>query len=173
VGHSAGGLLATKVAESESVAAVVALAPAVPKGISTFSPQLLWRCPRYLVSVLTQRAWIFNSADMAALNLNCLPEALQRQVYERMEPIDPQQVWDIVVRGIPVHAERVTVPQLLIAGQADALTPVAALKATAKRYGADFYVYPHHAHYLMYEPGWAKIATEILQWLQVKVSTSV
>ena len=66
IGHSMGGLVAQKAAEGGRVRAAVFVASAPPKGIRALAGPVLWRMPRYAMSILRSRPFIdLGMADIA------------------------------------------------------------------------------------------------------------
>ena len=105
---------------------------------------------------------------MFAADLNRLPPPEQASVYEQMVLAPGKQGVEIGMLGIPVDAKRITGPLLIITGTDDKLVPAGVARTVARRYRADFREYAGHAHYIMREPGWEKIAADIARWLTEK-----
>ena len=105
---------------------------------------------------------------MFAADLNRLAPSEQTSVYEQMVPAPGKQGVEIGMRGIPVDAKRVVGPILIITGTDDKLVPAGVAHTVARKYRADFREYPGHAHYIMREPGWEKVAADIVRWLAEK-----
>ena len=167
IGHSMGGLLAQKLAELLAPPAVVAVTPAAPRGVLALNTlELAGAALRHLPEILGRRPLMPAFAEMEALELNRLPPADRRAVYERMVPESGRMTFDIAVTGLRVEARRVRSPMLVVAGADDRITPAKMVRRVARRYGATLREYPGFAHMLLMEPGWERIAGDIADWLE-------
>lgn len=167
VGHSMGGLLAQKLAELLGPPAVVAITPAAPRGILALSTLELARAAlRHLPEILGRRPLMPAFAEIEALELNRLPPAQRRAVYDRLVPESGRMTFDIAVTGLRVDARRVRGPMLVVAGSDDRITPAPMVRRVARRYGATLRECPGFAHMLLMEPGWERIAGDIADWLE-------
>ncbi len=54
----------------------------------------------------------------------------------------------------------------MIAASEDKLVAARTIQFASKKFKADFKTFEHHAHYLMREPGWEKVAEDCLGWLE-------
>ena len=163
IGHSVGGLLVLKLAEHMELPAFVAIAPAAPRGI--VSVRTLRVFLPYIWTMLRHRPFLLKRKVMFAADLNRLPSPEQASVYEQMVLAPGKQGVEIGILGIPVDDKRINGPILIITGRDDKLVPARVARTIARRYRADFREYPGHAHYIMREPGWEKIAADIECWL--------
>ena len=165
VTHSASGLFALKLAETRALPAVIHLVPTAP------ATMVSWRTTRvmlpYLVTILRGRPIILNKRDMLDADLNRLPPAEQEDVYARMVPAPGKQGRDML--RVRIDAKRVRGPRLIVTGRDDRLVPVSIHQAMAKRFTSDLREYADHAHYLMREPGWERIADDCLAWLNASL----
>jgi pimeloyl-ACP methyl ester carboxylesterase len=167
IAHSAGGLLAHKLAEEALFPAVVALAPAAPRGVfALVSWTLLRLAIRYGPAMLKQEPFLPDKPTMVEIDLNRLPAAEQEAVYQRLVPAPGRQGTDVAILGVPINRAKIRSPLLIVAGHDDNLTPLSVVQATARKLGATLHEYPSHAHYLIREPGWEAIAHDIVQWLE-------
>jgi pimeloyl-ACP methyl ester carboxylesterase len=166
IGHSVGGLLVLKLAEQIELPAFVAIAPAAPRGIISVTTLRVFL--PYIWTMLRHRPFLLKRKVMFAADLNRLPPPEQASVYEQMVPASGKQGVEIGMLGIPVDAKRVVGPILIITGTDDKLIPAGVARTVARRYRADFREYAGHAHYIMREPGWEKVATDIVRWLAEK-----
>lgn len=173
IGHSMGGLLAQKLAELLPLPAVVAVTPAAPRGILALSTLELARAAlRHLPEILASRPLMPAYAEIEALELNRLPEADRRAVYARLVPESGRMTFDIAVTGLRVDPRRVRAPMLVVAGGDDRITPAPMVRRVARRYGATLREYPGFAHMLLMEPGWERIAGDIVTWLETAVCSA-
>jgi pimeloyl-ACP methyl ester carboxylesterase len=167
IGHSLGGLIAQKLAELLGPPAVVAVTPAAPRGVLALNTVELARAAlRHLPEILGRRPLMPAFEEIEALELNRLPPAQRRAVYERMVPESGRMTFDIAVTGLRVDTRRVRGPMLVVAGADDRITPAKMVRRVARRYGATLREYPGFAHMLLMEPGWERIAGDITDWLE-------
>jgi pimeloyl-ACP methyl ester carboxylesterase len=167
IAHSVGALLAQKLVESIDLPAVVLIAPAAPRGIFALASWNLVRVAlRHGASMILHRPFLPDKKEMNQLNLNRLPHAEQEEVYRRMIPAPGRQGLEVALMGIPVNADRVRSPMLVIAGSDDKLTPPYVTQAIALKYAAEYREYPEHAHYIIREPKWEQVASYIFEWLE-------
>jgi pimeloyl-ACP methyl ester carboxylesterase len=169
VTHSASGMFALKLAETRKLAAAVHLVPAPPAGF--FSLRTTRVFAKYMPSVIRSKPFILNKRDMIASDLNCLPPDEAETTYARMVPAPGRQGVQMLTTG--VDASRVTGPRLIITGSDDRLVPAKVHHAMAKKFRAEIREYRHHGHYLMREPGWERIADDVIDWLDKAVRDGV
>jgi pimeloyl-ACP methyl ester carboxylesterase len=166
IGHSFGGLLIQKLLEERDLPAAVLICPAPPRGVFALrSWELIRSAIRYAPNMFRGREFFPSRRDMLELNLNCLASDEQERVLSRMVPASGRQAFETAVVGVPVDASRVRTPMLVMVGGHDRLTTPSVCKAIARKYGADFRLYPDNAHYLMREPNHREIATDVHHWL--------
>jgi pimeloyl-ACP methyl ester carboxylesterase len=175
IGHSMGGLLAQMLAARGRARAAVLLAPASPAGIFALTPSVL----RSFLPVMTRwGCWRkpmrqpFATAVYSMLHL--LPAAQQRRTYDRFVQESGRAACEIGLWPLDPHgasrvdAQAVDCPLLVIAGAEDRITPAKVVQKVARKYGerATLKVFPHHAHWLVEEPGWQDVAHDIADWLK-------
>lgn len=169
VGHSAGGLLVMKMGETTAPPACIAITPAPPAGVLP-RPSLL--LVEFLIaalpSMLLGRDFLPRGL-LRRIDLNLLSPAEQDQVLARMRPVAASQVRRIVPSLIRVDRERMRAPLLVVGAAEDRLTPVAQTRAIARRYGADYREYPDAAHYILREPAWSKMTSDLIAWINETV----
>jgi pimeloyl-ACP methyl ester carboxylesterase len=174
VGHSMGGLLAQMLAARGLARALVLLAPAAPAGILAVSPSVA------LAFWSIQTTWGFwhkpvrqTFAEASHSLLHLLPEPERRPVYDRFVHESGRAVFEVgywmfdATQATRVDASRVTCPVLVIAGTEDRMVPAWAVRQVARKYAAvsTYREFEHHAHWLPGEPGWQRVADEVLSWL--------
>lgn len=167
VGHSMGGLVALKVAETLATPAVVAVTPAPPRGIFPLRGLALAAATvRYAPALLCERAFMPARRTMCRLAFNRLPAGERERVYARLVPASGRQAREIALPGIAVDPTRVTAPVLVVSAGSDRLTPPVLARRLARRYGADLREYPGFGHMIVMEPRWWLAALDIAAWLQ-------
>jgi len=65
------------------------------------------------------------------------------------------------------------VPALVISGENDMVHSSGTARAVADRLGGAFKAMPGMSHWLVGEPGWARVASTALRWLEERVSLAV
>lgn len=169
VGHSAGGLMAMKMAETIEPPACIAITPAAPAGVLPRpSPILIRFVLAALPSLLLGRDF-FPRELLREIDLNLLDPAEQDETLEKMRPVSASQVRMILPALIGVDRRRLRAPLLVVGCAEDRLTPVAQTRAIARRYGAEYREYQNAAHYILREPAWSEMANDLVAWLNKAV----
>lgn len=176
-GHSMGGLIAQKLAESGLTAGIVLFAPASPadaRGKPKLSPIIT-----FLNAVLTQggapkpvKMW---KTGFKFGVVNAVPAARHDALYATAVYDSGRVLQDLAYpdrdpsRTVHVDAAKVTVPVLVLAGAKDRTTPVEDVRLVGRKYaGADYREYPDHAHWLIDEPGSDALLATVQSWLSEK-----
>lgn len=175
MGHSMGGLL-TQILGSRGLGkALVLLTPAAPSGILALRFSVI-KC---FWSAMTK--WAFwkkpfrftlNEAAYGISNLLTVEEQEQmysKFVYESGRAAAEIGFWLLDFRGAAgVDESQIARPMLIIAGGQDRITPASVTKKLHEKYKAvsKFVEYPDHAHWVLGEPGWEKIAQDVAAWLK-------
>jgi len=174
MGHSMGGLLAQMLGARALAKALVLLTPAAPAGIAAVTPSVI----RGFWSIQTRWGWWRKPtrqtfAEAAYSLLHLLPEAQQRQAYDRFVFDSGRATfeigyWLLDMRGAArVDAAKVTCPVLVVGGTRDRMTPASVVRKVARRYGtvSTYREFVNHAHWVLGEPGWEEVAGYALAWL--------
>ncbi len=176
-GHSMGGLIAQKLAESGLTSGIVLFAPASPadaRGKPKLSPIIT-----FLNAVLTQggapkpvKMW---KTGFKFGVVNAVPAARHDALYATAVYDSGRVLQDLAYpdrdpsRTVHVDAAKVTVPVLVLAGARDRTTPVEDVRLVGRKYaGADYREYPDHAHWLIDEPGSEALLGAVQSWLSEK-----
>ena len=165
VGHSMGGLVAQKAAESVSPAAVILLSSVPPRGIPLLSWPLFRRELKHVPQMLASRAVIASPRDAADLFLNRVDPTEVASFVPLWTPTSGRVGREITFGRIAVDAKKVTCPLLVVAGADDVAIPPRIQRKVARKYRAPFRVYERNAHFLIWEAGWDRIASDAAQWL--------
>jgi pimeloyl-ACP methyl ester carboxylesterase len=167
VGHSLGGLLALKVAEQRGAPAVIALTPAPPRGIFALrSLTLLAAAVRYAPGMIRGASLMPRRRLIDRLALHRLDPAERERVWRRLVPESGRRALGVVLPGLPVRAERLRCPRLIVAAAADRLTPCRMVRRIARRYGAACYEYEGLGHMVPLERQWRLVAADLAAWLE-------
>ncbi|MDQ4080602.1 MAG: alpha/beta hydrolase [Gemmatimonadota bacterium] len=166
VGHSMGGLIAQKAAESLAPAALVLLSSAPPRGIFLFSWPLFRRQMKHVPAILASRPVMADPADTTALFLNRLSPSEALELAPRWTSTSGRAGREMTLGSIAVEANRIECPVLVVAGTNDVAIPPRIQRRIATKYGAEFRDYDGHAHFLIWEPGWERIAGDVAAWLE-------
>ena len=178
VGHSMGGLLSQILASKGRARAAVLLTPAAPRGILTITPSVFVIFLRMMARWGFWRKPTFPSYRIVRWGiLHEITDEEARLVYGEMMWESGRATAEIAYslldpgRAAHVPHEKVTCPLLVVAGTKDRITPASVCRKIARRYGdlAEFAEYPHHAHWVLGEPGWEVIADHCIGWIKEKI----
>jgi pimeloyl-ACP methyl ester carboxylesterase len=165
IGHSMGGLIAQRVAESGACRALVLLASAPPRWIPVVSWLLLRKQVKYAKALLLFEPVRPDRRDADALMFNRTPVADRDTFFARLVPESGKAGFELSVGLVGVSASRVTAPVLVVTGRDDRFVVPRVARALAKKYGAPLKQYDHFAHHIMAEPGWEGPAAEVVEWM--------
>jgi pimeloyl-ACP methyl ester carboxylesterase len=170
VGHSMGGLVVQKASEWVAPAALVLLSTVPPRGIPLLCWALFRREVKHALAMLTSREIVANPRDMADLFLNRVDPAEAASFLANWTPASGRAGLEITFGRVAVDAARITCPVLVAAGAEDVAIPPRIQRKVARKYGATFRVYEGNAHFLIWEPGWDRIAADVASWIDQHVS---
>lgn len=174
VGHSLGGLIAQKVAEEESVSALILLCSLPPQEVPLvhsralrllrlkYSPLIWLHRPFRLEEKDLARSWLFSVADHRRMEL-----------YRQLVPESSRLVSEFFDRRVRVDPGRIVCPVLVIGGREDRVVTVDAQKMMAQRLAADFLEYAGHGHWIMQEEGSDKVISDLHRWLVQKLGDKI
>jgi pimeloyl-ACP methyl ester carboxylesterase len=169
-GHSMGGLVVQKAAESLSPAALILLSSVPPQGIPLLSWPLFRRELKHVPQMLASKAVIASPRDAADLFLNRVDPTEVASFVPLWTPASGRAGREITFGRIAVDAKRVTCPVLVVGGTDDVAIPPRIQRKVARKYGAPFRVYEGNAHFLIWEAGWNSIASDVGTWLDHTLS---
>ena len=170
VGHSMGGLVVQKAAESLAPAALVLLSTVPPRGIPLLCWPLFRRELKHALAMLMSRAIVADPSDVAALFLNRVDPAEAASFLSRWTPASGRAGREITFGRIAVDATHISCPVLVVAGADDAAIPPRIQAKVARKYGATFRAYEGKAHFLIWEAGWDRVATDVATWIDQHLS---
>jgi pimeloyl-ACP methyl ester carboxylesterase len=165
VGHSMGGLVVQKAAESLSPAAAVLLSSVPPRGIPLLSWPLFRRELKHAPAMVMSRAITVNPRDAADLFLNRVDPTEVASFLPLWAPASGRAGREITLGRIAVDDKRVACAMLAVAGAQDVAIPPRIQRKVAGKYGAAFRRYEGNAHFLIWEAGWDRIASDVGGWL--------
>jgi pimeloyl-ACP methyl ester carboxylesterase len=164
VGHSLGALLAQKAAELGRARALVLLSPA-PAAMLTAQAVALPAYLPMLPKILTGRSLVPPSGACRRLVLNRMPESQHSVTHGSLVHESGAVYRELMFGAVHVDPARVRCPTLVLSGAHDHVISTALARFTAERYGATLEIYPEHAHWILGEPGWEKVADRVGDWL--------
>ena len=164
IGHSLGGLIAQRLAEEHVVRAAVLVCPAPPRGIPLLSWKLVRRQPRYLPAIISGRPLLPRFKDLTSIALNKIPADERSRLQGQFVADSGRAARDLLL-GVPVDAQRIRCPILVVSGSEDRYIPPRTVRRIARRYRAPFREYFGHAHMMPVEPGWETPLREMEHWL--------
>ncbi len=174
MGHSMGGLLAQILGARGLAKSLVLLTPASPAGILGITPSVV----RSFWSI--QTTWAFWKKPMrqtfkeaAYSMMHLLPESEQREHYARFVYESGRVACEIGCwffdrrRASRVDEAEVICPVLVIGATQDRITPASVVRRVARKYEAvgTYKEFADHAHWLLAEPGWERVAEYVSGWL--------
>jgi pimeloyl-ACP methyl ester carboxylesterase len=165
LGHSMGGLIAQKMAEAGAVRAAVLLCAAPPRGILVTSLTLIGRQLKYLPEMLGSRSINPDRSDAAWLMFNRTPAVEADAIFERLVPESGTAGRELSLGAVAVDQTRVQCPVLSVTSSDDRFVVPRIGRALATKYAAEQFVADGHAHQVISEPGWEKVASRVLDWL--------
>jgi pimeloyl-ACP methyl ester carboxylesterase len=165
IGHSMGGLVAQKAAEGGRVRAAVFVASAPPKGIRALTGPVLWRMPRYAMSILRSRPFMIAPDDAAALLGNRMTAEQQAWAYPQLVAESGRAAREMALGSIAVDPAGIRCPTLVLGAEHDRITPASVERRIAAHYGSEYLEAVGHAHMLMLEEGWELLFGQVLSWL--------
>ncbi len=160
VGHSLGGLVVQKVIARYPARAAVLVAPIPARpGVGT------------LVSIARQ-----NPGDAAKIMAGGSLPMREEYLFNRLDPAEASRYAGLCGNESPLAQFQVLLhrpagppkgdaPVLVLGAPDDALVPIADVRDTAKRYGAESIEFPGIGHDLMLDGGWEEPADAMLGWI--------
>jgi pimeloyl-ACP methyl ester carboxylesterase len=172
VGHSMGGLVAQMAARRAQVRGLVLLAPSPPWGVAHGT--LEEAATAFGVQMLGPFAAGTLEPDrnlMRSYSLDRLPRAEREAVVARLRPESARAVretlnwWLDPLMTTALGPGPLPMPSLVIVGERDVVHSPATGRAVAERVGGEFRLAPGMSHWLPGEPGWERVAEQVVDWI--------
>ena len=174
MGHSMGGLLAQILGSRDLAKALVLLTPAAPSGILSIRPTVIksfWSIFTKWDFWETANHQNFNEAVYSLLNL--MPTDQQKTTFDKFVYESGRAATEMGLSFLDPHktssvdAAKVKCPVLVVAGSEDRITPATVVENIAQKYEplSTYKCFENHAHWVIEEPGWQKIAGFVSEWL--------
>jgi pimeloyl-ACP methyl ester carboxylesterase len=173
IGHSMGGLIAQKLAESDDVCAAVLQCATPPRGISLFSASLALRQVKHLHPLLRSRPLAGTRADYDAVVFNRIPEPEREALFSRFVADSGRVGRQLSLSATPVDERRIRCPVLVISCTDDRYVVPRIGRRLAQKYSAPYWQYPRHGHFPQYEPGWEVLVEDMVRWLESVLPSDV
>lgn len=173
LGHSMGGLVCQLAARRAKARGLVLLGPSPPWGVAGSSiEEAITAFGVHLADPFWAGAVPPDRHIMRHHSLDRTPKAVRELVLARLVPESGRAVREVLnwwldpFMTTSVGVGRLPMPSLAIAGDRDVVHPVATVRQTAERIGADFRIMPGMSHWLIGEEGWEDVADAALAWLE-------
>ncbi len=175
MGHSMGGYIAQRLAAQGDASAAIFLTPAQTPDCQVQDLRLLitfWAILKSGRKKIPERSFKVGKFGFKWGVLNEVPKERHDEIY-RLARYDSGKVYRDLAEPPPIDEKSVSIPTLTIGAGKDRATPVKAVRRVGQKYkGAgvpgDYIEYPHHAHWILDEPGTQKVSADILAWLDAK-----
>jgi len=171
LGHSLGGLVALLAARHAPVRALVLFAPSAPWGVAGFSmEEAVTAFGVQMLGPFPTGAVDPDAEVMRRFSLDKSAPGAVRTVLARMRPESAKALsetlnWWLDPFMTTGLGAGVRAPSLVLVGEQDRVHPPATVRQTAARIGAEVRVLPGASHWPFLEPGWERVADEVLGWL--------
>jgi pimeloyl-ACP methyl ester carboxylesterase len=158
IGHSMGGIIAQKVAETRDLVALVLVGTVGPAQLGAFRKPIPEDKPVMVSRDTARAAWFHGISD----------EAFDA-AYARLVPESPSVMNEYATGRVPVDRASIHCPVFALQGEYDrsGLQP---LRAIAGFYACDQYLAPDCGHDVMLEPAGEQAAARIDAWLRANIA---
>jgi pimeloyl-ACP methyl ester carboxylesterase len=172
IGHSMGGLIVQKTAESvNTVKAMIAIASAPPAGVriqTTKDPRFIFGAVKTLWNFMKQRPAAPNFRSAKKTVLNNIDKEDRRAIFAMIVP-ESVAAGLQVAAGVPLDVDKIKCPKLVIGCKLDNMALEPMERKLADHLKADYISYDQFAHMIMVEKGWQQSAKDIQAWLEKNV----
>jgi pimeloyl-ACP methyl ester carboxylesterase len=172
IGHSMAGMAVMKLTEMGKVAAAVSLDGAPPKNV--FPPFSTLKIAFPALGFFSGKPYYMGSrAWYDKAFFNTLPDAEKAKMYEQFAAPESHKVsLQLVLDSYSnIDFKKPHAPLLFIGGGSDNIFPPSLTKTIASKYRdsnsrVDVKIYESKSHFIAGEPGWQKIADDVLNWYE-------
>lgn len=172
IGHSMAGMAVMKLTEMGKVAAAVSLDGAPPKNV--FPPFSTLKIAFPALGFFSGKPYYMGSrAWYDKAFFNTLPDAEKAKMYEQFAAPESHKVsLQLVLDSYSnIDFKKPHAPLLFIGGGSDNIFPPSLTKTIASKYRdsnsrVDVKIYEGKSHFIAGEPGWQKIADDVLNWYE-------
>lgn len=167
LGHSMGGLIAQKIAETKPdlVAGLVLVASAPPKGISIVSWSVVKAMAKHWFSLIFNLPLKIDKKSAFNLLFNWLGgEAKKEQLFEKLVPESSMIAKQLAISSIPIDEKRVVCKVMVFAGLNDKLLPNRIQASIADKYDRSYYISMLTGHMPMLDSS-EEIIKDIYHWI--------
>ncbi len=169
VGHSMGGLVALKVAETGNCTGAALVAAAPPSPVMATLPALPVFA-KLLPRILFGATIAPPREDLRRISLRMVTDRVrQQQILDTFVPESGAALRDILLGSVRVDPMKIRVPLLYLIGARDSLVPPRQMRSAARRYGATVREYPEGGHSLFVEPHGPQVLADLTSWCRTLV----
>jgi len=173
VAHDTGALVALKVAEETSLAALVLASPPQPGNAKTRKPRVLRLLRlKYLMLIYLGRPFRIDEKDLQKIILAPLSESVRAQISRQIVSESSQMIAELFGSRVEIDPNRLPCPCLVLYGAQDPITPPASAHELAHWLSADFKEYRDQGHWLIEYDG-KTIVRDIHRWIIQKLGEKV
>lgn len=173
IGHSFGGLFVQLLVDRGITAGGVGISPGPIAGVIAGPQSLAGAAPLIFRWNGWNRPYTLPWKSFVANFANGAPAELQKREYDRLVVPTPGKIFHQAALNIgnKVDVKGRTVPLLITAAERDrTVTPFVAKQIYNIQKKApgrtDYMVFKDHSHMLLGEPGWEKVAADVLVWIK-------
>lgn len=171
VGHSMGGAIVQRAAETVAAAGLALLCSVPPSGLSLLAWRMGMRDPAFLQQVILVQQLFDRAPDAYGTVRRMLfspetPEFLVERCFGRWQPESQRVVADLWWQPVPFGVARRCGPVFVLGAEVDRLVDRTAVQETARFYRTTAEQVSGVAHAVMLEPAWQACAERLLAWLE-------
>jgi len=160
IGHSMGGLISAKIAESYDLKGLILIAPSPPAGVKS---------GLNIGSIDVNKPLILDNTKMEELYLKQVPRERKTEYESLFVPASPRAIKEIADGLIYVEKTKISCPVLVINGMLDPQHNKGEDLRVAEYFNAPCISFPGMGHDMMIETQWSHVAQMISMWLHYVV----
>ncbi len=172
IGHSIGGLVVQKLLNEGYAKAGVAISSAPPQGIISFSPHFLRANFPHANPLAGNKPVFMTPQRLHYTFCNTMGRESSNWAFDKYVVPESRNVpRSTLTKQGKINFRAQHAPLLLIAGDADHLTPLSMIKKNAKAYEdsagiLEFKIFKGRSHFICNQDGWEEVADFALDWLK-------